>query len=424
MPLSNPAVGQPGHVTEHHETLKTFYNLFENALATLDEGETFVKRAGAIVAEVKSAASSPTRDGWTLSDDLVVGAARYPHTAMRAETLTGNFVAKLGTAPLGRSAILDIKKYTGGTGVGVTIFANAGARPTFAAGSKTAVIGALAITSLAAGDTLVPEVIQTGLIAAAQTRRLIGSNDSGTTSTGSAAIPIDVATTAGEKLVCVLVMGGATGNPTPFPLTLPSGWDQVVEVSGGTFGLNLAVLVKDAVANEPTGQTITFALNAGAVANRPWSIGVIGVTNSEPGVAGIENEAGAYTANATAAVAPESMPTTNNDFNGLTVNFFAMRATDPDATVTGHVPTVSGTPHESFIELVDRDSNRVDLANVAVEISVRDAIIDQAATTTTERTLTLTGTNATFNVIAGTLVVKRAGGAPGADLTLDIELAS
>lgn len=82
------------------------------------------------------------------------GVARIP---IKGGTFNIQSVAAMvNTAPGGASIILDVKKN------GVTIFGTAGNRPTIAAGSTSATVGANSVTSVTDGDYLTVDIVQVG----------------------------------------------------------------------------------------------------------------------------------------------------------------------------------------------------------------------------------------------------------------------
>lgn len=83
-----------------------------------------------------------------------VGTGQYP---IKGGTYTIISVAAYAnTAPTGASMIIDVNKN------GTTIFGTQGNRPTIAAGSNAATVGAFSVSSLADGDRISVDVDQVG----------------------------------------------------------------------------------------------------------------------------------------------------------------------------------------------------------------------------------------------------------------------
>lgn len=134
MPLGDPVVGQPGHVTEHHTALKNFYNKFEAAVAAIAEGQTFVLRGGVLVAEaaarliIKAGGAVQTAraglnfgNGFVVTDDAadnqttVEVAAHSGISTKGGEIIgTGNgAVAEMAVGPDGTVRVADSSQATG-----------------------------------------------------------------------------------------------------------------------------------------------------------------------------------------------------------------------------------------------------------------------------------------------------------------------
>ena len=80
---------------------------------------------------------------------VVVGTTRLP---IPYACVIESVAARLGTAPSGASAIIDVNRN------GTTIYGTQSARPTFAPSVSTATVGAHTVTTLAAGDNLSVDV--------------------------------------------------------------------------------------------------------------------------------------------------------------------------------------------------------------------------------------------------------------------------
>lgn len=86
---------------------------------------------------------------------LATATGKHELPLMVGYTLVG-IAARLGTAPSGAPAIIDINKN------GATIFGTQSARPTFADGSKTAVVGGATVTTFAANDYITLDIDAVG----------------------------------------------------------------------------------------------------------------------------------------------------------------------------------------------------------------------------------------------------------------------
>lgn len=82
------------------------------------------------------------------------GVSRYPITG--GAYSIQSVAAMVNTAPAGASIILDVKKN------GTTIFGTSANRPTIAAGTTTATVGAFSVSSLTTGDYLTVDIVQIG----------------------------------------------------------------------------------------------------------------------------------------------------------------------------------------------------------------------------------------------------------------------
>lgn len=83
-----------------------------------------------------------------------VGQSEKPITG--GTFIIASIAARVSTAPVGASIILDIKKN------GTSIFTVSGNRPTILAGSKTAVVGSWSSVTLTTGDYISVDIVQVG----------------------------------------------------------------------------------------------------------------------------------------------------------------------------------------------------------------------------------------------------------------------
>jgi hypothetical protein len=87
---------------------------------------------------------------------LTVGAGTFKLPIAGGTFLIASIAAMVGTAPTGASLILDVNKNN------TTIFGTQGNRPTIAAGTTTATVGANSVTTVTTGDAISIDIDQVG----------------------------------------------------------------------------------------------------------------------------------------------------------------------------------------------------------------------------------------------------------------------
>lgn len=104
------------------------------------------------IAAVMPRENAPFTQPGTLA--VKTGTARFPiHGGTYA---IDTILAMVGTAPTGASIVIDIKKN------GVSIYGTPANRPTIAAGSNSATVGAHTATTVTTGDYLTVDIVSVG----------------------------------------------------------------------------------------------------------------------------------------------------------------------------------------------------------------------------------------------------------------------